>query len=162
MSTANILGLDSFLSWITNNQEALDPEVVTHQPHSDPPNLLENEKCGRVYRSGRDVYVYTNFRLMHIDVQGFSVKKVKYLSLPLRWMKNFEVETAGTLDPSAEVYINSDIPSKGKVQQEILVKTGDVVEMHQYLTEKLGFSSKWRLGDTQQHAYYEWQGQQLL
>jgi len=99
---------------------------------------------------------------MHIDVQGFSVKKVKYLSLPLRWMKNFEVETAGTLDPSAEVYINSDIPSKGKVQQEILVKTGDVVMMHQYLTEKLGFSSKWRLGDTQQHAYYEWQGQQLL
>ena len=140
LSQTNAPNLDSFLSWLTSNTVEVHPDVVSHQLHSDPPILLDTEHCEKAYRSGRDMYVYTNLRLLKVDVKGLTGKKVEYLSIPLKWIKAFEVETAGLMDPDAEVYLLANITDKRRVQQDILVKRGDVMEMHKYLTEKLLFS----------------------
>lgn len=136
----NLASLSDFLSWLTSDSVEEDPEVVSHQLRSDPPILLSQEMCERVYRSGRDLFVYTNLRLLLIDVQGIMGKKVKYLSVPLKWVKTFVVETAGLLDRDAEVYIGTAITNKDCIEQDILVKRGDVMDMHLYLGSKLLFS----------------------
>ena len=88
---------------------------------SDPPILLKSEYCEKVYRSGRDMFVYTNLRVLLVDVKGMSGSKVAYLSLPLQWVSGFEVETAGNMDSDAEVYIMSDVHEKRRIQQDILM-----------------------------------------
>jgi hypothetical protein len=136
----NPIKLSDFGSWLTDNSVEEDPEVINHQLHSGPPILLANEKCERVYKSGRDLYVYTNKRVLLIDVQGIRGKKVEYKSFPWEWCSGFEVETAGHMDRDAEVYIHTDIPHKPTIQQDILVRKGDVMEMQKYLTGKVLFS----------------------
>ena len=136
----NPVKLSDFGSWLTDNSVAEDRELINHQLHSNPPILLPSEKCEMVYKSGRDLYVYTNKRVLLIDVQGIRGKKVEYKSFPWEWCNSFEVETAGHLDRDAEVYMHMDIPHKSRIQQDILVKKGDVMEMHKYLTGMLLFS----------------------
>lgn len=137
------LGVQSFVSWMTSNTvEVENPETVTHQLRSNPPILLDGEQCQRAYQSGRDLLVYTNLRLIKIDVQGLTGQKVEYESIPMKHLQTFEVETAGHLDNDGEVYLLTDIPSKQRLQQDILVKKGDVMEMHKYLTNVVMFSSQ--------------------
>ncbi|CAB9500963.1 Pfam:DUF1696 [Seminavis robusta] len=122
--------MNSFTSWLTSNSVEIDAEVVNHQLHSDPSILLNDEHVERAYKCGRDMYVYTNLRLLSVNVQGLSGKKVEYKSTPMKWVHSFEVETAGHLDRDAEVYIQTSIPGMQRIQQDILVKNGDVMEMH--------------------------------
>ncbi|CAB9512461.1 Pfam:DUF1696 [Seminavis robusta] len=131
--------MDSFTSWLTSNSVEIDADVVSHQLHSDPSILLDDERVERAYKCGRDMFVYTTLRLLRVDVQGLSGNKVQYKSIPMKWVHSFEVETAGHLDNDAEVYIQTSIPGMQRVQQDILVKAGDVMQMHVYLTNKLLF-----------------------
>ncbi|CAB9512462.1 Pfam:DUF1696 [Seminavis robusta] len=106
-------------------------------------NLWDLQKLSLDFRKGkkhgRDMFVYTTLRLLRVDVQGLSGNKVQYKSIPMKWVHSFEVETAGHLDNDAEVYIQTSIPGMQRVQQDILVKAGDVMQMHVYLTNKLLF-----------------------
>ncbi|CAB9514297.1 Pfam:DUF1696 [Seminavis robusta] len=131
--------MDSFTSWLTSNSVEIDADIVSHQLHSDPSILLDDERVERAYKCGRDMFVYTTLRLLRVDVQGLSGNKVQYKSIPMKWVHSFEVETAGHLDNDAEVYIQTSIPGMQRVQQDILVKAGDVMQMHMYLTNKLLF-----------------------
>jgi hypothetical protein len=137
MSSSNAADLNGFISWITSDSVEEDAEVVSHKLHGDPSILLPEEKCEKVYRSGRDMYVYTNFRVLLVDVKGWSGKKVTYLSIPLKWIRGFEVETAGSFDNDAEVYTLCSITNLSRFEQRILVKKGDVMDMHVYLGKKV-------------------------
>ena len=48
-------------------------------------------------------------------------------------------ENLKTKGKDAEVYIMSDVHGKRRIEQDILVKRGDVMEMQMYLTEKVLF-----------------------
>ncbi len=139
VSTSNAAGMSSFMSWITDNSSAIDPAVVDSQLHNDPPILLDEEKVSRAFRQGRDMYVYTDRRVILVDVQGLRGKKVEYKSTPWEWVKGFEFETAGNFDRDAELYLHVDIPSHGDVKQSILVKSYDIYEMHKVVYNKLLF-----------------------
>lgn len=76
-------------------------------------------------------------RVLLVDVKGWSGKKVKYLSIPLKQMKGYEVETAGFMDSDAEVYMLCSVTSLSRFEQDILVKKGDVMDMNLYLGSKL-------------------------
>jgi len=129
--------MSSFTTWLTSNSVKEDAGAIEEQLRMEMPVLLSDEHCEKVYRSGRDLYVYTNKRLLLIDVQGLRGKKVEYLTVPLGLLTGFAVQTQGHMDRDAEVYIYTDVPAKGVIQQDILVKRGDVMEMQEYLTEKL-------------------------
>jgi hypothetical protein len=131
-----------FMVWLGSNSEEADPNEFDAQLHSEPPILLNDERVGRAFKQGRDVYLYTTHRILIVDVQGLLGKKVSYKSFPLQWCKGFAVETAGNLDWDAEVYLHLDIPHVMTVMQSILVKSFDIMEMHKYWTDYMLFSEE--------------------
>ncbi|MEV0357172.1 PH domain-containing protein [Nocardia sp. NPDC050697] len=68
--------------------------------------LLGNgEQIYSAYILVRDAMLFTNRRLILVDKQGLSGRKVSYHSVPYRSITHFAVETAGTFDLDAELVI---------------------------------------------------------
>ena len=67
--------------------------------------LAPQEKAEKAYQLIRDTIVFTDKRLIYVDRQGISGKKVEYQSIPYRNIVRFSVETAGSLDLDAELKI---------------------------------------------------------
>lgn len=67
------------------------------------PILVANEQIVSAYRAVRDSVVFTNKRLIAINVQGITGKKTDYTSLPYSKIQAFSIETAGTFDLDSEL-----------------------------------------------------------
>ncbi len=67
--------------------------------------LASEEKIERAYQLIRDLFVFTNKRLILVDKQGLTGNKVEYHSLPYKSITHFSVETAGHFDLDAELKI---------------------------------------------------------
>jgi hypothetical protein len=67
--------------------------------------LASNETIDKAYKLIRDMFVFTNRRLILIDVQGVTGKKIEYHSIPYSKITQFSIETAGHLDLDAELKI---------------------------------------------------------
>lgn len=67
--------------------------------------LVPGEQVTQAYRLVRDLYVFTDKRLILVDKQGLTGKKVEYHSIPYRSITHFAVETAGRFDLDAELKI---------------------------------------------------------
>ncbi len=67
--------------------------------------LGPTERVAAGYRLIRDMLIFTNQRLLLVDKQGMTGKKVEYHSLPYRTISHFSVETAGRMDLDAELKI---------------------------------------------------------
>ena len=69
------------------------------------PILAENETVTAAFKLVRDLSVFTNKRLILIDKQGLTGRKVNYHSIPYKSITQFVVETAGHFDTDAELKI---------------------------------------------------------
>ena len=67
--------------------------------------LIEGEKVVRAFRIVRDLFIFTDRRLVLIDKQGLTGRKAEYHSIPYHSITHFSVETAGTFDMDAEMKI---------------------------------------------------------
>jgi len=67
--------------------------------------LAENEVIEVGFKLFRDVFIFTNKRLILVDKQGITGKKVEYLSIVYRSISKFSIETAGHFDLEAELKI---------------------------------------------------------
>lgn len=67
--------------------------------------LVPNETIQTAYKVIRDMFVFTDKRLVLVDRQGITGKKVEYHSIPYRSISQFAVETAGRFDGDAELKI---------------------------------------------------------
>ncbi len=67
--------------------------------------LIAGETARLAFRIIRDVFVFTEHRVILINVQGVTGSKVEFLSVPYRAIVRFSVETAGTFDLDAELKI---------------------------------------------------------
>lgn len=67
--------------------------------------LGSGEQIEHAYKLIRDMFLFTNRRLILIDKQGVSGKKISYFSAPYKSIVGFGVETAGTFDLDAELKI---------------------------------------------------------
>jgi len=67
--------------------------------------LAENERIDKAYKLIRDMFLFTDRRLILIDVQGLTGKKIEYHSIPYSKISHFSIETAGHLDLDAELKI---------------------------------------------------------
>lgn len=65
--------------------------------------LLDNEEIIQCYQSIRDGVIFTNARIIAINVQGITGKKKDFTSLPYSKIQAFSVETAGVLDLDSEL-----------------------------------------------------------
>lgn len=69
------------------------------------PVLIEGEQTDLVFKVMRDLIVFTNKRLLLIDKQGMTGKKVEFKSIPYGKINRFSVENAGTFDLESELKI---------------------------------------------------------
>ncbi len=90
------------LSGLLGNASELRPADVQR----DLAKLLSpGEVVEKGYKVIRDSFIFTNRRLILIDVQGLTGGKVSYQSIPYRAITRFSVESAGTFDLDAELKI---------------------------------------------------------
>ncbi|AZQ09363.1 PH domain-containing protein [Shewanella khirikhana] len=89
-----------FLNALMGNASEVDLAELTAELS---PIMGDNEELQLAYKIVRDMFVFTNKRLILIDKQGMTGKKVSYHSIPYKAIVHFEVETAGTFDMDAEL-----------------------------------------------------------
>ena len=64
-----------------------------------------SESVELAYKLIRDMVVLTNYRMIMIDKQGLTGRKVEYRSIPYKSITMFAVESAGHFDLDAELKI---------------------------------------------------------
>ena len=69
------------------------------------PILIQGEHIEKAYKLIRDMFVFTNKRLILVDKQGLTGSKVDYVSIPYTSIIKFSKESAGLLDLDADLKI---------------------------------------------------------
>ena len=99
-----------FLNKLMGNASEVDMEKLEKQLTEI---LSSEEEIQKGYSILRDFFVFTNKRLILVDKQGVTGKKVAYHSIPYRSIRHFSIETAGTFDADAELKLwiaGSNVP----------------------------------------------------
>lgn len=76
---------------------------VSHYENAVAALLLPGERLEAAYQSIRDGLVFTDLRIITINVQGVTGKKKDFTSLPYNRIQTFSVETAGVIDLDCEL-----------------------------------------------------------
>ncbi|MBY6223068.1 PH domain-containing protein [Ferrimonas balearica] len=97
------------------------------------PILASQEQVQLAYRVVRDMFVFTNKRLLLIDKQGVTGKKVEYHSIPFKSITHFLVETSGRFDLDAELKVWISGQSEPLTRE--LKKGTDVVGIQRAIAE---------------------------
>jgi len=83
--------------------------------------LVDGEIIEVGFVVGRDTFLFTNKRLILVDIQGLSGKQLEYISLPYNKITKFSVKTGGSfeLDAELKLWIGSDtIPLEKKFNKD--------------------------------------------
>jgi hypothetical protein len=91
-----------FLDGLLGHGSDLSPAEVNEQLAGI---LTEGEPVQIAFRLIRDLIVFTDRRLILVDKQGITGRKVSYLTVPYRAITSFSVETAGSFDLDSELAI---------------------------------------------------------
>ncbi|WP_371188994.1 PH domain-containing protein [Thalassotalea maritima] len=88
--------------------------------------LLEGEEILDAYKSMRDGVVFTNKRIIAVNVQGITGSKKDFTSLPYKNIVAFSVETSGTFDLDSELEIYFSALGQVKFEFSGNAKTTDI------------------------------------
>ena len=99
--------------------------------------LVRGEECVLAFKTVRDQLVFTNKRIISIDVQGITGKRKSFASMPYTKIQYFSVQTPGFLEliPDSELYVmcsngaaakfefkgNTDIGQLGRLISEYIL-----------------------------------------
>lgn len=93
--------------------------------------IFEGEQPHKAFRIFRDKWLFTNKRLIMLNVQGVTGSKKEYHTIPYKSIYHFSVETAGTFDTDCELKLwiaGSDEPLKQELKKGV-----DVIELQRML-----------------------------
>ena len=91
-----------FLDGIAGNASRVDPQAAAQEYGR---LLAQGEQVQAAYLLVRDAFLFTDRRLILVDKQGVTGRKLQYHSVPYRSITHFSVETAGVFDLDAELTI---------------------------------------------------------
>jgi hypothetical protein len=91
-----------FLSGLLGNASEVDAATLQTEFAQV---LTEGERIEKAFQLIRDMFVFTDKRLIFVNRQGLTGSKVEYQSIPYRSITRFSIETAGTFDLEAELKI---------------------------------------------------------
>ena len=92
----------SLLSGLMGHHSEVD---LSELQEEFPKILVEGEQIDQAFRLLRDLVVFTSKRIIHVDRQSMTGRKVVYESIPYTEVSRFAVETAGTFDTDSELRI---------------------------------------------------------
>ena len=98
------------------------------------PILINGEEIVRCFQSIRDGVVFTNKRIIAINVQGLTGKKRDFTSLPYNKIQAFSVETAGAFDLDSE--LDLWFSGMGRIRLEF-IGAADVTHLCKLISEKV-------------------------
>lgn len=100
--------------------------------------LIDGEESLAAFKTVRDQLVFTNKRVISVDVQGFTGKRKSFTSMPYSKVQFFTIQTPGFLEliPDSELYLrfsdgtaakfeikgNVDIGKIGRLISEYVLK----------------------------------------
>ncbi|MGM1061492.1 PH domain-containing protein [Saccharothrix sp. Mg75] len=76
------------------------PEDIASQVS---PILIQGEQIVSCFKTVRDFVVFTNKRIIAVNVQGMTGRKKDFTTLPYSRIQVFSIETAGTFDMDSEL-----------------------------------------------------------
>ena len=88
-----------------------NPSFIKLKEHNGLPDegikslFVPNENTVQVYKGVRDYIVFTNKRIIIVNVQGMTGKKKDFTSIPYKNINTFSIESAGMLDRDCELEI---------------------------------------------------------
>ncbi len=94
----------------------------------------ENEAIELAYIAKRDRLIFTDKRIVIINVQGLTGKKVEFHTIPYSKITTFSVETSGMFDLDSELKIWVSGLSGIKIK---FIKGLDIKEVGRLLAEKV-------------------------
>ena len=98
------------------------------------PLMTAGEQFISEYKGIRDYVIFTNKRVIAVNVQGLTGKKKDFTSLPYSRIQAFSIETAGVLDLDSELELY--FSGLGKVHFEISGQN-DMIEIGRMIAEKI-------------------------
>jgi hypothetical protein len=94
--------------------------------------LIDGEVIHIGFKLIRDTFMFTDKRILLIDVQGITGSKVAYRSIAYKSISKFSVETAGTFDLDAELKIWVSSENQPSITKQFN-KSVDVYEVQKIL-----------------------------
>ena len=98
------------------------------------PMFAEGEFIIGTFQSMRDGVVFTNKRIIAINVQGLTGKKKDFTSLPYSKIQAYSVETSGVLDTDCE--LDLWFSGLGRIRFEF-VKSMNIQEICKLISERV-------------------------
>lgn len=92
----------SLLDGLLGNATNVDQDAIKRELKDV---LIPDEEVDLAFKLVRDLVVFTNHRLIVVDKQGVTGKKVDYKTFPYKSISRFSVETTGHFDLDAELKI---------------------------------------------------------
>ena len=146
-----VVGMSSIVAGFLDNSKEISADEMNDKFHNALPMMLEEEKVLRAFSQARDLFIWTNRRVLLVDTKGLTGQRVKYKSIPFKHVHGFEFETAGHMDRDAEIYCYTtiaDVQSLSiprqvgllRTKQSILVKHTDIYEMGKLVLDQTIFS----------------------
>ena len=96
--------------------------------------LIDSEEVIAGFKIIRDTFIFTNKRLIIIDVQGLTGSKIEYFSVLYKSITRFSVETAGSFDLDAELKIWISGEQSPSISKKFNKKV-DIYEVQKLLAE---------------------------
>lgn len=95
--------------------------------------LVDDEEVQIGFKLIRDTFLFTNKRMIIVEVQGVTGSKREYLSVNYKAISRFSIETAGTFDLEAELKIWISGESQPSITKRFN-RSVDVYEVQKILT----------------------------
>lgn len=140
VGTPDPKGPKGFLDWCADNSHAISAEAIDKQLHASPKILQNDEKAELAFACGRDMVVFTSKRLLRVDVQGFTGKKVEYHSVPLKHLHGFEVRSAGAMAVFARLAhfrVYCDVPGTEMIEQDLSKSETSIWAIQTHLSQRV-------------------------
>ncbi|MFV9485036.1 PH domain-containing protein [uncultured Christiangramia sp.] len=119
------------LSSLLGNAGAIENSVIQEKYGK---LLIDSEEVIAGFKIIRDTFIFTNKRLIIVDVQGLTGSKIEYFSVLYKSITRFSVETAGSFDLDAELKIWISGEQSPSISKKFNKKV-DIYEVQKLLAE---------------------------
>jgi hypothetical protein len=124
----------NIMDWFGDNAKQVSVAEVDTIFKTTMPVLLQHEIVELAFKSGRDYTVFTNLRLMRIDVQGVFGQKIEFLSVLWSSIHSYSVQTAGAfLDRDMEMNLYTNILGLDHISQDFRHGKSDIFAVQKIL-----------------------------
>ncbi len=101
--------------------------------------LIEGEKVEMAFQTIRDQLIFTNKRIIAVDVQGITGKRKSFSTMPYSRIQYFAIQTPGFVEliPDAELFVKFNNNFTAKFEFRGSVDIGKIGRMiSEYVLEK--------------------------